>query len=211
MQLCSRPISPCTPHPNPLQHYAYYGCYPSEGLFSASPQAAVPATEAAPPAADAADAAPAASATLPPPPPSPPAPPPMLSAAAWACQPPEGAELQPADSAGTAGAAAAGSGAESGWVSVPGALLARYQQLEWQNWHRQYSEWKSMWEQYKQVGRAGQGRWGAMDAVPDSMWCCTCLVLPFGRGHRLTLLTHMPQGSLSHCSTGTPYTASSSS
>jgi hypothetical protein len=40
-------------------------------------------------------------------------------------------------------------GDSSGWVQVPAALLARYQQLEWEQWQRQYSEWQTLWEQYK--------------------------------------------------------------
>jgi hypothetical protein len=43
--------------------------------------------------------------------------------------------------------AAAGGG--EGSVQVPASLLARYHQLEWEHWHRQYSEWQALWEQYK--------------------------------------------------------------
>ena len=32
---------------------------------------------------------------------------------------------------------------------MPSSVLARYQQLEWQQWHQQYSEWQALWEQYK--------------------------------------------------------------
>ena len=142
-------------------HYAYYGCYPGESTWVAGGDAAGTGADPGSPqqaaaAAAAADAA--ASGTLPAPPPAPPSPPPALSPATWA---PAGVVEQQAAAGAEGGAAGDGS-----LVQVPSSLLARYQQLEWEEWRRQHAEWQQLWEQYKQVcaGQvvAVQGPPGAM-------------------------------------------------
>ena len=146
-------------------HYAYYGCYPGDATWQASSAAdpAAAATGGQPAAAPcgvaAAAAATEAAGLLPPPPPAPPAPPPALSAAAWACPTPEYAAEQ-AGRAAAADGSTPGSGVagtDGGWVQVPASLLARYQQLEWEQWQRSHAEWQQLWEQYKQVGSHGLG------------------------------------------------------